>query len=123
MSLTHSYYQNLYQATIDRNSEAISKILEITSADIQKEVLFEFIQCGDIGAVGILLSHGVDINITNNSKVSALMIACQSNHFEMIAYLLSRDDIDLCTPDIVGCIPLQIAAIRVAHQDGDERIF
>jgi hypothetical protein len=119
-----SLFQMLYVGTKKRDSDLISKVKTryTESIDIQKEVLFEFVRTGDKASIGFLLSQGIDINITNASKVTALSIACESNNFDMVSFLLSKN-IEFDTTSIIGLKPFQAAAIRIAHEDGDVRIL
>jgi ankyrin repeat protein len=61
---------------------------------------------GDIASVKFLLSQDIDINITNDSKVSALSIACETNNFDMVRFLLNKN-IEFDTTNIIGIKPIQ----------------
>lgn len=92
------------------------------SKDLQKEVLFKFVCKENIESVKLLLSNGIDINITNDSKVTALDIACETNNYHMVKFLLDQG-INFDTQSSIGIIPIQAAAMRIAHEDGDIRII
>ena len=118
-------YQLLYVGTINRNSGLITELIskqEVTSKNTQQEVLFKFVCIGDIENVKFLISQGIDINITNASNVTALDIACERNNFDMVSFLLGQKII-FNTTSIIDLIPLQAAAIRIGHEDGDLRII
>jgi ankyrin repeat protein len=100
----------------------MQNLQEEIEKEIQKEILFDFVRSGNKSEIDLLLSKGVDINITNGSNVTALSIACEANNFEMVEFLLNKG-IKFNTISIIGQTPLQAAATRIAHQDGDERIL
>jgi ankyrin repeat protein len=52
-----------------------------------------------------LISQGLNINITNASKVTALSIACENNNFDMVSFLLNKN-IEFDTISIIGLKPL-----------------
>ncbi len=85
--------------------------------------LFKLVRSGNTQFVKYLFSLGVDINLTNESNVTALTIACEANDYKMVEYLLSIKDIDFTSSNIIDINPIQAAANRIAHEDGDERIL
>lgn len=96
---------------------------ECIESALTLENLFECVRSGNIESVQSLIDQGMDINSTNSSKVTALTIACEANNYDMVEFLLSKEGINFTSENILCTTPIQAAADRIAHEDGDERIL
>jgi hypothetical protein len=58
---------------------------------------------GDLSEVKLLMSRGLDVNATTNTKKTPLMIACERGHLDICKILLHAQEIDIhCKDTIVG---------------------
>jgi ankyrin repeat protein len=65
--------------------------------------------------VEFLLQCGADLNAVNNNGQSALMMACMSNHKDIVALLLANDA-DVNARDQLGRTALAWALRRQHHE-------
>lgn len=72
---------------------------------------------GDLKKVRDMMNHSVDINQSNENGFSALQVACDNNHIEVVNELLKYDGIDIEHTDNSGC-----TAFYMACQEGNVEI-
>lgn len=62
--------------------------------------------------VGVLIKSGADVNAVDDSKATSVSLAARTGSVDALKLLLSSDEIDLNTGDVLGVTPLMWATIR-----------
>ena len=87
----------------------------ITKPKVLNESLLKACECNNLVIVKWLLENTTaDINFSIIS--TPLTIACYHGHFEMVKYLVGRNNIDVNKTDKADLTPLAIACDRVKHK-------
>ena len=94
----------------------IKGVSEILLED-QCSALFKTITQSDIEVAGYLIAKGVDVNISNASKITALDLACARNDIKMVEFLLQQKNIIFNEIGILGLSPLQTAADAIVSTE------
>ena len=78
-----------------------------------REDLFDAANAGNIQQIGRLLSQGLDVNLTNNQRETALHMAAARGHYEAVIFLV-RNGAYVKAPTVKNWIPLH-HAVRFRH--------
>jgi len=79
----------------------------------EREDLFDAANAGNIQQINKLLSQGLDINISNDQRETALHMAAARGHYEAVMFLV-RNGAYVNAPTVKNWIPLH-HAVRFRH--------
>ena len=97
--------------TIPTHDQAVKELERLgIEADAYNKSLISAAETGEVHMIALLIAAGADVNITDNSDSTPLLLAAEEGHIECVQLLLSAPGIDVNMANQYGKTPLFRAA-------------